>query len=77
MSKQMTTLTERDQIRLRVGTQVAAELSVMNLEPLHAAAVLASPVITLKHLSTQVLVFARGEADTRSLRPHRLHETSS
>lgn len=51
MNKLMAILAERDQIRLTVGTQVAAKLLV-DLESLHAAAVLALPMVTLQHLST-------------------------
>jgi hypothetical protein len=52
MNKLMAILAKRDQIRVTVGTQVAAKPLVMDLESLHAAAVLAPPMVTLQHLST-------------------------
>jgi hypothetical protein len=77
MKSAVTVNAKRDQVRFRVISESATKFQVMNLEVRHRSAVLAPPVITLQHLSTEFLVFARGEADTRSLRSRRLHEAIS
>jgi hypothetical protein len=52
----MTDVAERNQVLFDVATGVATKVPVMNLKVLRAAAVLASPVVTLEDLEAQPMV---------------------
>ena len=73
---------ERDQIFVCVVTQLASRANVVDLKMTGAAAVLASPAVTLQHFDTEFAIRIRVQPKSRSSRSkissldslHLLHE---
>ena len=52
----MASSAERDQVVLFVGSSLAAELAVVYLQVLHAAACLASPTVALQYFAVELAI---------------------
>ncbi len=67
----MATGTQNHNIFFSVMSAVTPKFFVMDLELLHASAVLTSPIIALEHLSAEFLILERVELDPRVFRADR------
>jgi hypothetical protein len=65
---------QRDQVLFHIATRMAAELEVVYLQVLHAAANLVSPEVALHDLPMQVAVAGRIQSESRTLVADLLHE---
>ena len=70
----VTPLTKGYEVLLLIAARMAAERLVMDLQPLHAAAHLATPTVALQYLAMQFAVAIRIEFDTRLFGTDSLHE---
>jgi hypothetical protein len=67
-------MAESNQVQIRIVASLTSHLFVVHLKILAAATFLASPIVSLEHLLTELLVGIRHQLDSRSLRLSMLHD---